>query len=344
MCSIVWCPSVVQCLCDRLMAQLASIAWQLEMLSRCFLATCHARPWLQALLEETADQPVAGNQLVAVLRQLQGMMKRCAVLCCDLLCCAVLHWCLDVLCCAVLSQGSGFSCCGASRSAAPLPVRVGSTSPSIAGLLEYCNDSCLFLPALRRLEMVLPTGDGCLSRPCSLLPLLLPAHRRFEMVMPADDGYQEVASLLSWHEAEAADKWRGLPPKEFLEAHCKAHTVRCCTCLAVLRCGRLWVHMGWAARVWLCAEGWGCNACGCVAGCCWEAALHRSAGAAACMRSAADGTTPQEQSLPTSPHPPSQCPPHCSCPPPASTSLSATERRRAPTSAPPACCRTWGCS
>jgi len=196
LCSIVWCPSVVQCLCDRLMAQLASIAWQLEMLSRCFLATCHARPWLQALLEETADQPVAGNQLVAVLRQLQGMMKRCAVLCCDLLCCAVLccavlHWCLDVLCCAVLSQGSGFSCCGASRSAAPLPVRVGSTSPSIAGLLEYCNDSCLFLPALRRLEMVLPTGDGCLSRPCSLLPLLLPAHRRFEMVMPADDGYQE---------------------------------------------------------------------------------------------------------------------------------------------------------
>ena len=31
---------------------------------------------LAALLEETADQPVAGNQLVAVLRQLQGMLKR----------------------------------------------------------------------------------------------------------------------------------------------------------------------------------------------------------------------------------------------------------------------------
>ncbi|PRW32559.1 glutamate decarboxylase alpha [Chlorella sorokiniana] len=77
---------------------------------------------LQSLLEETADQPVAGNQLVAVLRQLQGMIKR-----------------------------------------------------------------------------------------------------RFEMVMPADDGYQEVASLLSWHEEEVANKWRGLAPKEFLEAHCKAH-------------------------------------------------------------------------------------------------------------------------
>ncbi|KAI7835634.1 hypothetical protein COHA_010465 [Chlorella ohadii] len=50
-------------------------------------------------------------------------------------------------------------------------------------------------------------------------------NQRFEMVMPADDGYQEVASLLSWHEAEAADKWRGLPPKEFLEVHCKAHTL-----------------------------------------------------------------------------------------------------------------------
>ena len=32
----------------------------------------------QGLLEETADQPLAGNQLVAVLRQLQGMVKRCA--------------------------------------------------------------------------------------------------------------------------------------------------------------------------------------------------------------------------------------------------------------------------
>lgn len=31
---------------------------------------------MQMLLEETADQPVAGNQLVAVLRQLQGMIKR----------------------------------------------------------------------------------------------------------------------------------------------------------------------------------------------------------------------------------------------------------------------------
>ena len=45
------------------------------------------------------------------------------------------------------------------------------------------------------------------------------------MVMPADDGYQEVASLLAWHEEEAAEKWKGLAPKEFLEAHCKGHKV-----------------------------------------------------------------------------------------------------------------------
>ena len=37
--------------------------------------------WPQGLLEETADQPLAGNQLVAVLRQLQGMVKRCACAC-----------------------------------------------------------------------------------------------------------------------------------------------------------------------------------------------------------------------------------------------------------------------
>lgn len=30
----------------------------------------------QALQEETAERPVAGNQLVAVLRQLQAMSKR----------------------------------------------------------------------------------------------------------------------------------------------------------------------------------------------------------------------------------------------------------------------------
>lgn len=37
---------------------------------------CSACLCTQTLLEETADQPVAGNQLVAVLRQLQGMIKR----------------------------------------------------------------------------------------------------------------------------------------------------------------------------------------------------------------------------------------------------------------------------
>ena len=40
----------------------------------CLPACLPAR--LQGLLDETADQPVAGNQLVAVLRQLQGMVKR----------------------------------------------------------------------------------------------------------------------------------------------------------------------------------------------------------------------------------------------------------------------------
>lgn len=35
-----------------------------------------SRP-LQGLMEETAQEVVAGNQLVAVLRQLQSMAKRC---------------------------------------------------------------------------------------------------------------------------------------------------------------------------------------------------------------------------------------------------------------------------
>ena len=51
--------------------------------------------------------------------------------------------------------------------------------------------------------------------------------RRYEMMMPADDGYQEVAALLSWHEAEAPPGgWVGPTPRQFLEQHCRANKVR----------------------------------------------------------------------------------------------------------------------
>ena len=48
------------------------------------------------------------------------------------------------------------------------------------------------------------------------------------MMVPADDGYQEVAALLSWHEAEApSGGWVGPAPRQFLEQHCRANKVRC---------------------------------------------------------------------------------------------------------------------
>lgn len=192
-----------------------------------------------------------------------------------------------------------------------------------------------------------PAGPVPFCTPTAAAATSPTCHRRFEMVMPADDGYQEVASLLAWHEEEAASKWRGAAPREFLEAHCKAHkasvlVVSASAAVALARgrvwcpgsslkptarrtrCGRLLARLmiGAAHRAWR----------GCRLQAVWR--NHQEA-----------GVPPNPLQLPSSdalplPH----VPPCRSCRPPASTCLSATARRHAPTSVQPACCRTWACS
>ena len=113
-----------------------------------------------------------------------------------------------------------------------MPADDGYQTYFLTGPLPFCTPTAAATsPAChRRFEMVMPADDGYQTYPpcwpsfqSALLLPLPPSRRRFEMVMPADDGYQEVASLLAWHEEEAASKWRGAAPREFLEAHCKAH-------------------------------------------------------------------------------------------------------------------------